>query len=44
MSAPQTDLTTDALGRRDLRGTVRVLGGPGTGKSSLLVDTAERTR
>lgn len=40
MSAPQTDLTTDALGRRDLRGTVRVLGGPGTGKSSLLVDTA----
>ncbi|ADU00586.1 ATP-dependent helicase [Mycolicibacterium gilvum] len=40
MSAPQTELTTDALGRRDLRGTVRVLGGPGTGKSSLLVDTA----
>lgn len=40
MSAPQTELTPGALGRRDLRGTVRVLGGPGTGKSSLLVDTA----
>ncbi|PQE00586.1 ATP-dependent DNA helicase [Mycobacterium sp. EPG1] len=40
MSAPHTELTPDALGRRDMRGTVRVLGGPGTGKSSLLVDTA----
>ncbi|PRC57358.1 hypothetical protein C6A85_33970, partial [Mycobacterium sp. ITM-2017-0098] len=33
-------MTPDALGRRDVRGTVRVLGGPGTGKSTLLVDTA----
>jgi superfamily I DNA/RNA helicase/RecB family exonuclease len=40
MSAPQIELTPDALGRRDMRGTVRVLGGPGTGKSTLLVDTA----
>lgn len=40
MSAPHTELTLDALGRRDTRGTVRVLGGPGTGKSTLLVDTA----
>ena len=28
------------LGEREMRGTVRVLGGPGTGKSTLLVDTA----
>ncbi|VEG52542.1 UvrD/REP helicase [Mycolicibacterium aurum] len=40
MSAPHTELTPEALGRPDMRGTVRVLGGPGTGKSSLLVDTA----
>lgn len=40
MSAPHTELTPEALGRREMRGTVRVLGGPGTGKSSLLVDTA----
>lgn len=40
MSAPHTELTLDALGRRDTRGTIRVLGGPGTGKSTLLVDTA----
>lgn len=40
MSAPHTELTLDALGRRGTRGTVRVLGGPGTGKSTLLVDTA----
>ena len=40
MSAPHTDLTTAGLARPDLRGTVRVLGGPGTGKSRLLVDVA----
>lgn len=40
MSAPHTELTPEALTRRDVRGTVRVLGGPGTGKSALLVDTA----
>ncbi|MDG4664339.1 ATP-dependent DNA helicase [Mycobacterium sp. 236(2023)] len=40
MSAPHTELTPEALGLRDTRGTVRVLGGPGTGKSSLLIDTA----
>lgn len=40
MSAPHTELTLDSLGCRDTRGTVRVLGGPGTGKSTLLVDTA----
>jgi superfamily I DNA/RNA helicase/RecB family exonuclease len=40
MSAPHTELTPEALGRPDMRGTVRVLGGPGTGKSTLLVDTA----
>jgi len=38
--APHTELTPAALGRREIRGTVRVLGGAGTGKSSLLVDTA----
>lgn len=40
MSAPHTELSPEALSRRDIRGTVRVLGGPGTGKSTLLVDTA----
>ncbi len=40
MSAPHTALSVPNLARLDLRGTVRVLGGPGTGKSSLLVDTA----
>ncbi|MDZ4267589.1 MAG: UvrD-helicase domain-containing protein, partial [Mycobacterium sp.] len=40
MSAPHTELTPAALGRREMRGTVRVLGGAGTGKSSLLVETA----
>ncbi|MGB1223666.1 MAG: ATP-dependent helicase [Mycobacterium sp.] len=40
MSAPHTELTAAALGRREMRGTVRVLGGAGTGKSTLLVDTA----
>ena len=40
MSAPHAELTPDSLTRPGLRGTVRVLGGAGTGKSSLLVDTA----
>ena len=40
MSAPHTELTPDALGRPEMRGTIRVLGGAGTGKSRLLVDTA----
>ncbi len=40
MSAPHTDLTPQALTRPGVRGTVRVLGGAGTGKSTLLVDTA----
>ena len=40
MSAPHTELTPAALGRREMRGTVRVLGGAGTGKSTLLIDTA----
>ncbi|AFM16218.1 DNA/RNA helicase, superfamily I [Mycolicibacterium chubuense NBB4] len=40
MSAPHIELTPAALGRHDVKGVVRVLGGPGTGKSSLLVDTA----
>ena len=40
MSAPHTEFTAAALGRREMRGTVRVLGGAGTGKSTLLVDTA----
>ncbi|WP_304107289.1 ATP-dependent DNA helicase [Mycolicibacterium bacteremicum] len=40
MSAPHTELTPQALARPGLRGTVRVLGGAGTGKSRLLVDTA----
>ena len=40
MSAPHTELTMAALGGRGLRGTFRVLGGAGTGKSTLLVDTA----
>ncbi|WP_460357339.1 ATP-dependent helicase [Mycobacterium sp. ZZG] len=40
MSAPHAELTAEVLSRRDVRGTFRVLGGPGTGKSTLLVDTA----
>lgn len=40
MSAPHTDLTPNALTAPGVRGTVRVLGGAGTGKSTLLVDTA----
>ena len=35
-----SDLSEASLARLDLRGTVRVVGGPGTGKSSLLVNTA----
>ncbi|WP_348732248.1 ATP-dependent DNA helicase [uncultured Mycolicibacterium sp.] len=50
MSAPHAELTGSgftgsefieaSLTRPDVRGTVRVVGGPGTGKSSLLVNTA----
>jgi superfamily I DNA/RNA helicase/RecB family exonuclease len=40
MSAPHTDLTPSALAEPGVRGMVRVLGGAGSGKSSLLVDTA----
>ncbi|BBX17878.1 ATP-dependent DNA helicase [Mycolicibacterium duvalii] len=40
MSAPHTELTPEALSRGHMRGPVRVVGGPGTGKSTLLVDTA----
>lgn len=40
MHASHTALTPDALADPGLRGTVRILGGPGTGKSSLLVGTA----
>ncbi|MGA9375432.1 MAG: UvrD-helicase domain-containing protein, partial [Mycobacterium sp.] len=40
MPAPHTDLTPKALTEPGVRGTVRLLGGPGTGKSSLLVGTA----
>ncbi|MCB0948489.1 MAG: ATP-dependent helicase [Mycobacterium sp.] len=40
MSAPHIELTPAALGRGEMRGRVRVLGGAGTGKSTLLVDTA----
>lgn len=40
MSAPHLELTPAALGDRAMRGTVRILGGPGTGKSTVLVDTA----
>lgn len=40
MPAPRTALSSAALTEPGLRGTVRVLGGPGTGKSSLLVGTA----
>lgn len=40
MSAPHTELTTDALARPETRGTVRLLGGPGTGKTSTLITTA----
>ena len=40
MSAPHTDLAPDSLREPGLRGVIRVLGGAGTGKSSLLVDAA----
>ena len=40
MPAPRTALSPTVLTEPGLRGTVRVLGGPGTGKSSLLVETA----
>jgi superfamily I DNA/RNA helicase/RecB family exonuclease len=40
MPAPRTALSPAALTDPGLRGTVRVVGGPGTGKSSLLVATA----
>jgi superfamily I DNA/RNA helicase/RecB family exonuclease len=40
MSAPQTELTPTALADPDLRGVVRLIGGAGTGKSRLLVQTA----
>lgn len=40
MSAPHTDLTPSALTEPGTRGVVRVLGGAGTGKSSLLIRTA----
>ncbi|MGV0850851.1 ATP-dependent helicase [Mycolicibacterium phlei] len=40
MSAPHTDLTPAALTEPGVRGVVRLLGGAGTGKSTLLVDTA----
>ena len=40
MSAPQTELTPTALTEPGTRGVVRVLGGAGTGKSTLLIRTA----
>jgi superfamily I DNA/RNA helicase/RecB family exonuclease len=40
MPAPHTTLSPDALAQPGLRGTVRVLGGPGTGKTALLIRAA----
>ncbi|MGV0874996.1 ATP-dependent helicase [Mycolicibacterium sp. XJ879] len=40
MSAPHTDLTPAALAEPGTRGMVRVIGGAGTGKSTLLIRTA----
>src|SRR5438445_1491516 len=40
MSAPQTELTPTALTEPGTRGVVRVLGGSGTGKGSLLIQPA----
>jgi superfamily I DNA/RNA helicase/RecB family exonuclease len=40
MSAPHTDLTPAALTEPGMRGVVRVIGGAGTGKSTLLIQTA----
>ena len=40
MSAPHTDLNPGALTEPGTRGVVRLIGGAGTGKSTLLVDAA----
>src|SRR5882757_4573968 len=40
MTAPHTELTPTALTEPGMRGVVRVLGGAGTGKSSLLIHAA----
>jgi superfamily I DNA/RNA helicase len=40
MSAPHTDLTPTSLTEPGMRGVVRVLGGAGTGKSTLLIQAA----
>ncbi|OBK74268.1 ATP-dependent DNA helicase [Mycobacterium sp. 1274761.0] len=40
MSAPHIALTPTALTETGIRGVVRVLGGPGTGKTRALIDTA----
>lgn len=40
MSAPHTDLTPAALTEPGMRGVVRVIGGAGTGKSTLLIQAA----
>ena len=40
MSAPHTDLTPAALTDPGMRGVVRVIGGAGTGKSTLLIQAA----
>lgn len=40
MSATHPDLTPDALAQPGARGVVRVVGGPGTGKSTMLIRTA----
>ena len=40
MSAPHLALTSTALTEAGIRGVVRVLGGPGTGKTRALIDTA----
>jgi superfamily I DNA/RNA helicase len=40
MSAPHTDLTPTALTEPGMHGCVRVLGGAGTGKSTLLIHAA----
>ena len=40
MSAPHIAFTSTSLTETSVRGVVRVLGGPGTGKTRTLVDTA----
>ncbi|MDT5236727.1 MAG: hypothetical protein QOF47_2714, partial [Mycobacterium sp.] len=40
MSAPHTELTPTSITEPGMRGVVRVLGGAGTGKSSLLIQAA----